>query len=55
MTQTRRHSAIEATANILVGYGIAVCTQILVFPLFGLAVTLGENLLIGGIFTVVSW
>lgn len=34
--------------------GMAVATQIAVFPLFGLAVTLGDNLAIGGIFTAVS-
>ena len=33
---------------------MAVVTQILVFPLFGLAVTVTENLLIGLIFTTVS-
>jgi len=36
------------------GYGVAVATQMAVFPLFGLAVTITENLLIGLIFTVVS-
>lgn len=45
---------VEATANILVGYGVAVLTQVLVFPLFGLEASLGENLLIGAIFTLIS-
>jgi hypothetical protein len=31
-----------------------VTTQLLVFPLFGLATTLGQNLTIGLIFTLVS-
>ncbi len=35
-------------------YGVAVLTQLLVFPLFGLHTTLAENLMIGAIFTVVS-
>ena len=39
---------------MVVGYGVAVSTQLLVFPLFGLEATLGENLAIGAIFTVVS-
>ena len=47
-------SLVEATANIVVGYGVAVLTQVLVFPLFGLQASLGENLLIGGVFTVIS-
>ena len=47
-------SLIESLANVLVGYGVAVITQMAVFPLFGLAVTVTENLLIGLIFTAVS-
>ena len=52
--QSRWMSLMEATTNIVVGYGLAVLTQMLVFPLFGLRVSLGENLGIGAAFTVVS-
>ena len=52
--QSRLMSLIEAATNIVVGYGLAVLTQVLVFPLFGLSVSLGENLSIGAVFTVVS-
>ena len=54
MKQSRLMSLVESLANVLVGYGVAVATQMLVFPLFGLAVTVTENLLIGLIFTAVS-
>ncbi len=54
MKQSRLMSLVESLATVLVGYGVAVATQMLVFPLFGLAVTVTENLLIGLIFTVVS-
>jgi len=54
MKQSRLMSLVESLANVLVGYGVAVATQMAVFPLFGLAVTITENLLIGLIFTVVS-
>jgi hypothetical protein len=54
MKQSRLMSLVESLANVLAGYGVAVATQMLVFPLFGLAVTITENLLIGLIFTVVS-
>ena len=40
--------------NVVVGYGVAVASQILIFPIFGLHTTLAENLKIGAIFTVVS-
>jgi hypothetical protein len=54
MKQSRTMSMIEALANVAVGYGVAVLTQIAVFPLFGLSVTLVQNLIMGGLFTVVS-
>ena len=54
MKQSRLMSLVESLANVLVGYGVAVATQMVVFPMFGLAVTVAENLLIGLIFTVVS-
>ena len=34
--QSWRMSAIEAVANVAVGYGIAVMTQVMVFPFFGI-------------------
>ena len=52
--QSRWMSLMEATTNIVVGYGLAVLTQMLVFPLFGLHASLDQNLAIGLIFTVVS-
>ena len=47
-------SFTESVANVAVGYGVAVLAQVLAFPLFGLTVSLSDNLLIGAIFTVVS-
>lgn len=54
MNQSRTMSLVESLTNVAVGYGIAVVTQILVFPLFGLSTTLAENMAMGAIFTVVS-
>ena len=54
MKQSRLMSLLESLANVLVGYGVAVATQMVVFPLFGLAVTVTENMLIGLTFTAVS-
>jgi hypothetical protein len=47
-------SLVESVANVIVGYGVAVVTQILIFPVFGLQTTLGQNLAMGGVFTIVS-
>jgi len=52
--QSRTMSLIEALANVLIGYGVAVATQMMVFPLFDLNASLDQNLAIGLIFTVVT-
>ena len=54
MKQSRAMSLVESLANVAVGYGVAVVTQILIFPIFGLHTTLAQNLMMGSIFTVVS-
>lgn len=54
MRQSRRMSLVESLANVAVGYGIAVATQVLVLPMFGLHTSLSNNLAIGAVFTVVS-
>ena len=54
MKQTRLMSLVESVANVIVGYGVAVLTQILIFPIFGLHTALAQNLKMGAIFTVVS-
>jgi hypothetical protein len=52
--QSRTMSLVEVTANLVVGFVLALLTQIAVFPLFGLVVSAADNLLIGTIFTAVS-
>ena len=52
--QSRKQSAIEAVANVLVGYWVAVAAQVAIFPCFGIQASLHDNLAIGGLFTVVS-
>ena len=47
-------SAVESVTNVSVGLGVAVTTQMLLFPLFGLHVTPVENLMMSAVFTGVS-
>ena len=54
MKQARAMSFVESVANVIVSYGLAVVTQILIFPIFGLHTTLAQNLKMGLVFTVVS-
>lgn len=52
--QSRRMSFVESCANVFVGYVVALIAQLVVFPLLGITVSLGQNLLLGLIFTAVS-
>jgi len=54
MQQTRLDSLIESLVNILIGYGVALASQIIIFPFFGINVPLETNLWIGAWFTVIS-
>jgi hypothetical protein len=52
--QSPKHSFIEALVQNVVGYFIALLTQILIFPLFGYHMPLSQNAELGLIFTAVS-
>ena len=52
--QTKKQSLFEAWMNVVVGYLVALTTQLIVFPILGIEVHLSQNILIGVIFTVVS-
>jgi len=54
MSQSRFMSLIESVTNLIVGYALAVATQIVVFPWFGLNPTVGQNLTIGALFSAMS-
>ncbi|MFC3088114.1 DUF7220 family protein [Tabrizicola soli] len=54
MKQSRAMSLVESVANVVVGYGVSVVTQMLIFPIFGLHATLAQNLKLGAVFTLVS-
>lgn len=52
--QTRKASLAEAVMNVTIGYGVALLSQIIVFPWFGIRIGLAENIAIGLIFTIIS-
>ena len=54
MAQSRVMSFIESATNVVVGYVLAIATQLVVFPLFNIEAALGEHLAIGLIFLGVS-
>ena len=52
--QTKKHSLMESLVNVVIGYFIAVVSQIIIFPFFGIVISLYDNLLIGMWFTIIS-
>jgi hypothetical protein len=54
MNQTRLGSFIEAWFNVLIGFGINWCANMLILPLFGFHVSGGQAFGIGVLFTVIS-
>jgi hypothetical protein len=55
MEQSKLGSLIEAALNIVIGFVVAIASQIVVFPLVGIhGVPLSTNLEIGAYFTLIS-
>ncbi len=54
MNQTRAGSFIEACINVLIGYVINFCANLLILPLIGFHISVGQNLFIGLLYTVIS-
>ena len=52
--QTKFQSLLESFINILIGYLTALLSQILIFPLFNIYVSIQDNLMIGLYFTIIS-
>ena len=54
MTQTKTQSAVESVANVAIGYGVSLAANAAILPLFGIAISTADNLVIGAIYTVIS-
>lgn len=52
--QPKGHSAMESVINVVVGFVVALVTQIVVFPWFGIHIAIHQNLGISAVFTVIS-
>lgn len=52
--QSRRMSMVEQVFNVGSGLALALVVGQIVYPLYGYSVTLGDNLALSAIFTVVS-
>ena len=54
MSQSKFMSIFETCTNTLIGYLVAVCSQIIIFPLFNIEIPIADNFLIGLWFTLIS-
>lgn len=53
--QSRLGSFVEAWANILFGFTVNFCANLIILPMFGFDnLTVGENFVIGMLYTVIS-
>lgn len=52
--QSRKASFIESATSTAVGYLIALCGQMVLYPLLNIPVTLAQNLFIGAVFTALA-
>lgn len=52
--QTRLESIIETVVSTTIGYLVAVASQVVIFPMFGIHVPFSTNFIIAVWFTVIS-
>jgi len=52
--QTKIHSLLESCTNIAIGYLVALASQLLIFPQYGIQISITDNLMIGAWFTLIS-
>lgn len=53
-SQKKKHSLLESVVNVVVGYLVAVGSQIVIYPYFGIHVPISYNFIIGIWFTIIS-
>ena len=53
--QGKRGSLVESIIQVLSGWGVAIITQLIVYPLMGIEVTIVQNINLSLIFIVVGF
>ncbi len=52
--QSKKDSLKESITNVIIGYVVALVSQIVVFPIVGVDASINQNLMIGIYFTIIS-
>jgi hypothetical protein len=45
---------VESLTNVAIGYGVALASQLLIFPFYDIDISLQDNIAIGVWFTLIS-
>ena len=54
LMQSKKYSIIESVANTLIGLVTSFIIQIIIYPLLGIPVSIGQNIIITFVFLIVS-
>lgn len=54
MSQTRLGSFYETCMNVVIGWTVALSSQLVIFPMVGINIPLSTNIEIGAWFTLIS-
>lgn len=52
--QTKIHSFIESCVNVIIGYSVALGSQIVIYPIFDIDVNMSDQATIALLFTIIS-
>lgn len=55
MKQSKKHSALESITNVVIGLILSIVTQMILYPILGIPVSFSQNLIITGVFFVISF
>jgi uncharacterized protein YqgC (DUF456 family) len=53
--QSPKHSFYESLINVIIGYFVAIGSQMIILPLYGIHIPIEQNLTMGLLFTVISF
>ncbi len=53
--QTKKHSLLESLANVIVGLLMSFLTQLIIYPILGIEVSLNQNIIITAVFFIISF
>lgn len=55
MKQSKKHSALESAINVIVGLLVSIITQMVLYPILGIPVSMKQNLIITAVFFILSF